>query len=265
MRESQGYYSLVQYSEFPERAEFVNIGVILFASAEPYVLAKFSQRPRRAEKAFNVHLGNHFKFLQESMESRIKLEFGSGWSKERIEQFVALRSGKVRLSPVRSILVKNPVELIEDLFQRLVGDVPNVRRGQRPSTKLAHAFKMCGVDKLLLKPEPVHLPGGVKIEAPFAYQNGSFNLIDAVSLAGDPDKALNRASPHMIEGELLYQETALANRKQLVVIGDEGDSQDSAFLDMVSAQMERHHVRFYTIDQIEPLVRDIRENYAIHH
>ena len=54
MSEAQGYFSLVQYSEIPERAEFVNIGVILFASALPHVLSKFSQRPRRAEKAFGV-------------------------------------------------------------------------------------------------------------------------------------------------------------------------------------------------------------------
>ncbi|WP_366664020.1 DUF3037 domain-containing protein, partial [Mesorhizobium sp.] len=46
IRESQGYFSLVQYSEFPERAEFVNIGVIVFAHGSVFV--KFSHRARRA-------------------------------------------------------------------------------------------------------------------------------------------------------------------------------------------------------------------------
>ena len=153
---------------------------------------------------------------------------------------------------------------MDGLFERLVGDVPRMKRGRRPSSKVADAFRLRGVDKLLVKPEPVYLPGGVKIDAPFAYQNGAFNLIEAVSLAGDPDKVLNRASPHMIEGELLYQQTAFADPKRLVVVGDEADAQDAGFLDMVLSQMERHHVRFYTIDDIDPLVNDIRANYAIH-
>lgn len=262
IRESQGYFSLVQYSEFPERAEFVNIGVIVFAHGSVFV--KFSHRPRRAEQAFKIHLGNHFQHLKESMEDRLRYEFGNGWDREKIEKFIALRSGKIRLSPIRSVLVKDPDQLVGELFEKLVGEVPSSPRGQRLSTKLAQAFRSNGVEDFLVKPDPVHLSGGVKIEVPFAYQNGAFNLIDAVSLAGDPDKALNRASPHMIEGELLYQETALDRPARLVVVGDDAQVQDAGFVNMIADQMERHHVRFYTLNKIEPLVTDIRQNYVLH-
>lgn len=264
MRESQGYFSLVQYAEIPERAEYVNIGVVLFADVKPYVFAKFSQSARRAQRVFNVNLGSHFRNLQDSMNSRLHVEFGTGWTKQAIESFVTMRSGKMRLSPIRSVLTKDPEEVLEDLFQRLVGDDYRVKRGQRASSKIRDVFKLFGVDKLLMKPEPVYLSGGVKIDAPFAYQNGSFNLIEAMSLAGDPDAVLSRASPHMIEGELLYQQTALADRKRLIVVGDEADKLDRSFLEMMESQMERHKVRFYTIDAIAPLVQDIRENFTAH-
>lgn len=264
MRESQGYYSLLQYSDIPERAEYVNIGVILFVNQPPHILSKFSARPRRVERVFNVHLGDHFRLLQESVKSRLEMEFGRGWEKERIEKFSALTSGKLRLSPLRSVLVAEPEEVVDDLFRQLVGEVPRLKRGPRPSTKLAEAFRLRGVKNLLVKPEPVDLPGGVKIEAPFAYQNGSFNLIDAVSLAGDPDKVLNRASPRMIEGALLSQETSLSCPKRLVIIGDDADGQDIRFLNMLSRQMKEHHVGFYTIDDLDPLVSDIRKSFATH-
>ncbi|MCA9071459.1 MAG: DUF3037 domain-containing protein, partial [Planctomycetaceae bacterium] len=137
MRESQGYYSLVQYAEFPERAEYVNIGVVLFADARPYVFIKFSESARRAERAFNVHLGNHFRHLQASMKSRLRVEFGEGWNKESIEKFASMRSGKIRLSPLRSVLSREPEEVLDGLFERLVGDVPRMKRGRRPSSKVA--------------------------------------------------------------------------------------------------------------------------------
>ncbi|WP_189343835.1 hypothetical protein, partial [Mesorhizobium sp. M8A.F.Ca.ET.218.01.1.1] len=63
--------------------------------------------------------------MKESMEDRLRHEFGSGWDREKIEKFVALRSGKVRLSPVRSVLVKDPEQLVSELFEKLVGEVPS--------------------------------------------------------------------------------------------------------------------------------------------
>lgn len=263
MIENQGYFSLVQYSEFPERAEFVNIGIVIFANSAPFVLAKFSQRPRRVQAAFNVNLGAHFELLQSSMLNRLRSEFGSGWNKGRIESFIGQRSGKVRLSPIRSVLIKDARETLDDLFNQLVGEVKPVVRGLRARTKLASAFKEAGVDVLLQKPEPVQLSSGVKIDAQYGYQNGAFNLIEAISLAGDPDKALNKAGPRMIEGGLLYRETL--ENKRLVVIGDDADEHEASFIDMVSSQMEQHHVRFYTLREIEPLIADIRANYALHH
>lgn len=265
MREGQGYYSLIQFSDMPERAEFVNIGVVVFGAASPYVSARFSERPRRAERAFNVYLGNHFQFLQNSFKDRLRSEFGGGWNIERIEHFARMMSGKVRLSPIKSVLVYDMESTVRDLFDRLVGDVPRVRRGPRASTKLAQAFRMKGVEDLLVKPDPVFLSGGVKVEAPFGYQNGAFNFINAISMAGDPDRVLNRVSPFMIEGDLLFQETALADQKRLVIIGDDAEQQDSELISVVAEQMERHKVRFFRMDRMDKLVSDIRENYAAHH
>jgi hypothetical protein len=265
MHEAQGYFCLVQYSEFPERAEYVNIGVVVFASGPPHIFCKFSQRASRVERAFNIQLGNHFQHLKESMEDRLRHEFGGGWDRLRIDKFIAMRSGKIRLSPARSVLVNNADALVVELFDKLVGEVPHLPRGQRVSTKLAQAFRSSGVESLLVKPRPVHLSGGVKIEVPFAYQNGAFNLIDSVSLAGEPDKALSRVSPLLIEGDLLFRETALNNPSRLVVVGDCAETQNDDFLDLIEGQMAHHNVKFYTMSRIEPLVSDIRRNYALHH
>jgi hypothetical protein len=101
------------------------------------------------------------------------------------------------------------------------------------------------------------------VSAPYAYQNGKLNLINAVSLAGDPDRALERASPYMIEGEMLADASFVTERR-LVMVGHAVDNQDEAFLELLQEKMERHRVRFLTINKLELLVPEIRQAHAEH-
>ncbi len=128
---------------------------------------------------------------------------------------------------------------------------------------LASKLREFGVDTLLERPDPVLLEGGIKIEAPFGYQNGAFNLLQGLSLGDDPDKALSKASPSMIEGNLLFSQTL--QEKRLVVVADGAEMHDESFISLLSSQMEQHKVRFYTMADMQPLVSDIRINYALHH
>lgn len=115
----QGYFSIVQYSENPERIEFVNIGIVLFSPFSPRVMMRFSESPRRVERVFGVSLGAHFQLLKQSLEHRLSHDFGGDWGREQIEKFIALRSGKVRLAPARSVLVDDA----ELTLSRLFGEV----------------------------------------------------------------------------------------------------------------------------------------------
>lgn len=263
MQDKQGYFSIIQYSEHPERAEYINIGVVLFAMEAPYVLCKFGERPKRIKSAFNVNPGVHFDLLQNSLKSRLQSEFREGWKRENIDRFISQRSGKIRLFPLRSILINDARTDLNNVFSDLVGEVRSKPRKQRANVKLASKLKEYGVDGLLERPSPVLLSGGIKIEAPFGYQNGAFNLLQGLSLGDEPDKALSKASPHMIEGNLLFSQTL--HEKRLVVVADDAEMHDESFISLLSSQMEQHKVRFYTMADLQPLVSDIRMNYALHH
>lgn len=259
MRENQGYFALVQYSEYPERAEFVNIGIVLFANVSPFVFAKFVERPSRIERVFAISLGVQFRDLKDSIKHRLLHEFSREWSQSRVDKFIDMRSGKVRLSPARSIFVQDPHSEVDRLFNELVGELPRAEHGKRAKTKLKHQLAVSGVENLLDKPEPISLPSGIEVKAHYGYQNGSYNLIKAVSLHGSPDSALDRASPHMIEGKLLFDHSGAADRKKLVVVGDPAD-QEADFVALVEEQMRKHDVGFYRLDQLDPLVADIRKS-----
>lgn len=242
----------------------MNIGVVLFAKVSPFVFVKLAERPSRIERVFAISLGSQFRDLRDSIKHRLLNEFSSEWSHRRVDQFIEMRSGKVRLSAARSVFIEDPQAEVDRLFDELVGEgAPRAEHGTQAKTKLKQHFAMRGVENLLDRPRPVSLPSGIEVKAHYGYQNGSYNLIKAVSLSGSPDKALERASPHMIEGKLLFDHSGVAERKKLVVVGDVAD-QEPDFVQLVKEQMREHDVGFYRLDQIDPLVNDIRKSVGSH-
>lgn len=254
----QGYYSLIQYSEHPERIEFVNVGVVLFSDGAPRVLVKFSENPRRVERVFGISLGQHFRLMKESVEHRIYSDFHKSWDRQSIERFISLRAGKLRLSPPRAVHVIDPQQVINQLFERLVGEPEQKHREPKASSKLKRKFSHIGIEGLLEKPDPIHLPQGIVIKAPYAYQNGSYNLIKAMSLRQSPEQALEAAGKFAIEGRWLHEATRHSNPAKLIVVGDTAGQEDN-FTKAVSDVMRDHNVSFFSMENLEPLAREIQQ------
>ena len=259
MSDRQGYYSIVQYSAFPERGEFVNIGVILFQKAAPRVLVKFVQTPRRIEAAFKVRLGGYFTDLLASLSSRIHNEFGKHWEAETVAQFVAMRAGKARMTEPMSILIENAADTLDRLFNELVSDFPPMPRRQRVSQKLKDQFLRLGVERMLERPQPIDLHG-VTLKAPYGYQNGRYNMINGLSLTDDPDRALQAASAYAIKGRWLFEHQSIRPSRLVVVADVEGQRAD--FTHDISKVMKEHNVAFHMLNDLQALADDIREHAA---
>lgn len=258
----QGYYSLLQYSEQPERAEFVNIGVVLFSDVPPHALVRMSSSARRVERVFGVPMKAPFKVEKESIERRIRNEFAHAWDRGSIEKFVSLRSGKIRLSPPRSVLVSDPEKLVDELFARLVADERPQQRSSRASSKLKRVLVSRDVERFLQKrPEPVMLPEvGLTIKGHYGYQNGMYNLIRAVSLNKEPDLAIKDIGDVLVEAKWLHEKPELGRR--LVVVGDVED-QVPEFVNKIEDEMNEHGGQFHRLDEIDPLIEDIRRHATI--
>lgn len=259
MSDRQGYYSIVQYSEFPERGEFVNIGVVIFQRADPRVLMKFVQTPKRIEAAFKVRAGACFADMLASVSSRILNEFSQTWDIDALSRFIALRAGKTRMTEPRSILVENAGEPLDRLFTELVSDFPPMSRRQRVGRRLKDQFQRLGVEKMLDRPQPVDLHG-VTLKAPYGYQNGRYNMINGLSLTDDPDRALQAASAYAIKGRWLFENKAIRPSRLVVVADVEGQRAD--FTHDISKVMQEHNVGFHMLNDLQALADDIREHAA---
>jgi hypothetical protein len=263
MSDKQGYYALLQYSAIPERFEFVNVGVALFVPDRRLVKVRFSHGLKRVERLFGKQPSGYLDVLKSNFESRLLSEAAS-LNLERLVKFANSRANKMRVSNLLPIVVDDADADIDQLFNSLVGEDEISPRRRKVSAELKDKFEVAGVDAFLQKPEPVRLPQGVTIDAPFAYQNGAYNLIDAVRLHGDAGDALAQASERAVKGQWLHQYSKHAGKlRQLVVVGDFA-SQDHSFRHAVHQMMQEHYVRLYDLNEVQPLIEDIRSHGRVH-
>jgi hypothetical protein len=260
MKKANGRYALIQYSAAPERFEFVNIGVVLIDPNSRFFGLRFAQSSKRIDQMFGKQPRLFLPAVKSGLQNRLRAELGSEWDIGRLEKFAASRANSIRLSKLQPILIEDAEQDLNDLFRSLVFDEGPSHRQPKVATELKRRFERAGVERFVEKPQPVNLPQGVKIEAPYAYQNGAYNLIDPVRLTGEPGEAFAQASKRAVQGQWLFQYSkASAKPQQLVVVGDIG-SQESSFVAGVRKMMSEHSVKFYDMQHVDPLLEDIKKN-----
>lgn len=257
--EKQGLYSIVQYSNQPERFEYVNFGIVIFHENLSKVSYRFSDSPREINRVFKIKLGQHFKFLTDSIQFRLQDEIETLKNSEAINKFIFTRAGKVRFSELKPVIVEDIEKSLEYLFDSLVGaEKPKTRRRAARSI-LSEKLKNNGLDQFLEKPEPFKLSTGPTIKADFGYQNGAYNFIQAVSLSGSVDEAVKEVGGLNLEGKWLYDETRGPNQKKLNIVADTLD-QPAEFISAVNGVFQTKEVKLIFMNNIEPLFKDIRQS-----
>ncbi|MEK7265722.1 MAG: DUF3037 domain-containing protein [Pseudomonadota bacterium] len=261
-------YSLIQYAEDPQRLEFVNIGVVIFDEAGVHM--KFADSPIRINKVFRVSLGDHYNILVEALESRIRKEAPKLRESINLEMFIANRSGNLRLTPLRSLLVREPARDLQKLFERLVDDGGIRQRRRRVDTKLRQLFRFEQVESYLDKPEKISIKS-FTLDPDYGYQNGAYNFIKAVSLHGEPNHALDKVSDYAVRGKMLSESEPLLNlggrslvrSQRLVIVGDNSEQLPDVVAE-ISKVLDQHNVIFHAMDNMGPLLNDIRKNNELH-
>jgi len=219
---------------------------------------RFAQNPKRVDQMFGHQQRAYLDALKKGIENRIRIELGEEWDLSRLKVFAESRANEIRLSKLQSIKIVDPEVDLADLFNSLVHDEAIVHRLPRVTAELRRKFEQAGVSKFLRKPKPIELPQGVTIEVPYAYQNGAFNLIDPVRLAGNSSDALAQASKRAVQGQWLKEFSVSRGKPaQLVVVGEVAQ-QEPSFVNAVKEMMADHSVKFYEMKSVEQLVQDIK-------
>lgn len=265
MERKAGKYALIQFCPAPERMEFVNIGVMLIVPEIGYIGVKISKSNARVERLFGKQARHHVGFLKESFENRLRHEFSSNFNDEVFHSFSRKRANEIRVSPIQSILISDdPDRSLESLFSELVGRDLEQKREPRIRRKLKEALARHRVEHYLDRPEEISLPEyGLKISAPYGYQNGCYNLLDGIRISENISDGLREVGKKSIEGNLLWKhyENLGDVCKRLVVVGD-FSNQSNEFYHAVDEQFHDANMKLYRLDNLRPLLDDIERNVA---
>jgi hypothetical protein len=119
-------YSVVRVVPDVARAEFVNVGVILFAKSQRALLSRIAlDEPRLAALAPGADvtaIRSHLESIERICEGgEAAGPHGSLSASERFHWLTSPRSTVIQLSPVHSGLCDDPAAEADRLFARLVG------------------------------------------------------------------------------------------------------------------------------------------------
>ncbi|WP_422370698.1 DUF3037 domain-containing protein [Hoeflea sp.] len=249
-------YSIVQFSPFPNRFEYVNVGVIVFDSVHERVAVKNSHDFSRVRRFFGDVNTVFLKNALHDFSERVNFHFlrSNVLSQAKVEEFNSKRADLFRLTSLNAV-AGSDVELVAaKLFGELVLWEAHPKKIERINTLLTSAFREAGVLSLLDKrPEPIHLDQyGVTLQADYGYQNGVYNLIDAARF-DNPQRGLAEAGKRILEGKALSEMIG----KRLIVVGEFGDQPDN-FVDNLREDFERVGSKLFRLEEVNELSAEIR-------
>lgn len=265
MERYQGRYALVQFCPVPERMEYLNVGLVLVVPELAFVSIRMARGYSRIERVFGKQQRAYLDAVKASFESRLREELDRSSDASGLGEFAQKRANDIRLSPLRSVSISDPKSDFANLFAELVGeDDPQVRE-PRVRRRLREAFSAGKVEQFLDNPDEVALPEyGLRINVPFGYQNGCYNLIDGMRLSDSASDGLREAGKRAMEGGLLWKHFEQSDAcKRLIVVGD-FSKQSSGFYNAVKDQFAESNVGLYRFDDLRPLFSDIEKNAAEH-
>jgi hypothetical protein len=262
MNAKRGYYSVVQYVPNLDRAESVNIGVLLFVAETSFCEVRMSRDNGRARHVFGVS-GDELKQLKDfklSFAHRIEAEKLTLTTVELLEKFVHTRGNQIKLTEPRFIKVTETCrDQLDRLFEELVGFESKSERINL-GAKLKQRFEKAGITDRLKTDVLLRVPVLEReIRVPYGYQNGKFHLLQPVRFkAASVDSNVNLACVYSLEGQSLhnYLDSELGELKLNVIGSFRGESREA--ISDVRRVLASNDVRLWTENDLPNLIDEIR-------
>ena len=264
MKPSKGYYSVIQYIHDLARGESANIGVLLFVPERGFLDARIVHDNARVRHVFGV-AGDDLKRLntfKSSFGERVKVERYNIESVEQLSKFIDTRGNQIQLTEPRFTKVTNCEELLDDLFKKLVdGNAKKKKRPKRFAKKIEQRFLTAGIQEKVQRDIPIRVPVVERdINVAFGFQNGSYNLMQAVSFHDENvDRNANLAIRHSFQGRALQSEKHADYDGGLKyrVLGRFQSNQNES-ISVVRRVLKENDVQLYTEKDLPELIDEIR-------
>lgn len=260
--ERYGYYSVVQFLPDVSRFETVNIGVVLLTPTGR-VVARLANSNNRIKQVFGKQDWSHLSFLKRSLEKRLSRERFT--NPKDFSDFAAKRANLLQMTSPKPISVDDESTALDRLFFELVTPVTSFRR-RRIDVFLGEKLQIAGVRSLVEHSVKVRFPFfDQPFRAPYAYQNGRYNLLTAVQFNVDLKEMISKVAEKALEGRVLFENPDPNHGMMaLNVIGQFPEELEEDSRRFVEGLFQESHVKLYDFEDLDPLLQDIRQASADH-
>lgn len=247
MPDIAAYYSVIQYCPDRYRAESVNVGVFLFCADPHFVGARMASSNKRVRKLFGPASISNIRLdaMKTALEHRLNHSADDFRTLDDVTNFVATRGNDLRLTPPRLAKVPTPAEGLQQLFAELVEPDASTVAGatiqyETLPPELANVLHRLTVSGKVRRLEHIVVPIlQRKLDVPYAYQNGTLNLIKP-EVFPTGKRAENVAMRLAVEGDLIHRHPGGEQPRQLIIVSAGDDPAAAAAAE----------------NQIEPLFRE---------
>lgn len=243
----KGYYSLIQYCPDPSRAECANVGIVLFCPEVRFIEARTATGNDRARRFFGTDSfdPSRLRTAKRAIEDRIRVSRDDFRTLEDLNNFIQTRANELQLTVPRPVKVLETPEVeLETLFQELVGGRSRKAAHQPEILELDRAFHVPSLENRIQFDLQIKIPVlGRQLRVPYAYQNGSLNLVKPQKFSRAEDRAAEVAIRLAMEGDLLYRHEGEEGKRQLIVIPSFGDNQSDAAQELIQNILGEYHTR----------------------
>ncbi len=258
MTPKRAHYSLIQFCPDPARLESVNVGAVLVCPDLDYVDVQIDRSNDRIRRVFPDlrHDPGYLTTAKKAIRNRI-VDFKSDFlNMEELQRYIHTRANDFILTPARPIRVSDPAATLIDLFTDLVV-------GHRVSVEatpllpqLDRKLRAPGLVERIRFDEHIQVPLIEKnIIAPYAYQNGTLNLV--LPLALEPStRGVNTAARTAVESDLIQRHL----RMHVTVVLQVGSGTKMAETGIRATRVfDEYKIAAYPSYEIEKLVERIEK------
>lgn len=268
MKPQRGYYSLIQFCPDASRMEAVNVGVVLFCPGLEFLDARTSNNNRRAEKLVGrSNLKREaLNAAKEAIERRLIVDRQAFQNLEDLERYIDTRANCLKLTQARPVKVFNPETDLDRLYEELVGG-KSLKRAKAEKRELFpelhdafERLKSEGRAQLDLRVTVPVLQQS--LDVPYAYQNGSLNLVKPQRFSSKESASIGAAMRLAIEGDLVKRHgTAQSDNARLIVVSSFDDPNNEALVSKVDSLFQEYSVKTVAQNRVADFVAQV-ENEA---
>ncbi len=257
-----GYYSLVQYCPDPMRMETATLGLLLFCPDWDCLRISTTHSLGRLRKFFATEDfdSSRLRASLDALEERVRVTGRELQTVEDLRRFVSLRGNEIVLTEPRATKIQDIEADFERLYARAVGKrergprrppvIPELAALFEEAAKLGRADKNVRVEIGL---------GGKVFEAPYAYQNGAYNLVKPFPFSAELGHAIGQVERLAFESsEVKKIPTPQGTEQRVLVVAKLGAKAKAALpWGEMRAKLEEYGARVEEADRVDAIREEL--------